>query len=152
MTAWMLTTAGQLAAAAPPPEAELATTGGLVGRVALSLALVLGLLLALVFAYRRLQRRSPQKGGGDGIDVAAHKAVGRQAHVALLSIGSRRVLVGVTPQRITRLGSWSERPARTPPDPDGFGEALEERLQRLRHLVPHEETAALASRADEEPR
>ncbi|MBU1701712.1 MAG: flagellar biosynthetic protein FliO [Candidatus Eisenbacteria bacterium] len=119
-------------------ETELASAGGLVGRIALSLIIVLGLLALLYYTYRRLQRRTRGKVTGYGIDVEAQKALGRNSWVALIGIGDRKVLVGITQQRITRLGSWREQPqeesqpqaAKT----EEFSHALEDRMNRLRNL------------------
>jgi len=121
-----------------PAEAEFASVGGLIGRIVLSMAIVLGLMGALYFLYRRLQKRGRGKGTGYGIDVEARKALGRNSWVALLSMGERKVLIGVTQQRITRLGSWRER-AREEGRPRGtrpadFSSALENRMSRLKDL------------------
>jgi flagellar biogenesis protein FliO len=121
-----------------PAEAEIASTGGLIGRIALSLLIVLGLLAGLYFAYRRVQRSTRGKGAGNGIDVDAQKALGRNSWVALLSVGDRKVLVGITQQRITRLGSWKERSQEEnqPQEPitESFSSALEDRMSRLKDL------------------
>jgi flagellar biogenesis protein FliO len=139
-------------------DAEVAAAGGWMLRGLLSLALVLGLLVGLFLLHRWMQRAKHSGGSGSGIGVEAHKALGRHAWVALLTIGERRILVGVTQQRITRLGAWgaetsdrraeraakktgipdlrAETPGAAIAGPGRFAEELERRLDRLRRLRP----------------
>jgi flagellar biogenesis protein FliO len=132
----LLLTSG-IASAPPESAAEVLEVGSLVARVAVSLGLVLGLLALLFLLYRKFGGRSA-KGPGGVIQVAAQRSLGRNAWVALVEIEGRRILVGVTPHRLSRLGSWSEAPAPARglegPGASEFPEKLQRSLGRLRSL------------------
>jgi flagellar protein FliO/FliZ len=122
--------------AAGAPAQQVIGLGGMLARGLLSLALVLALLWALAWLWRRMGHRRMGNGAGDGIVVETQRAVGRQSWILLVRVGSRRLLVGVTPQRISRLAAWRE--AGVEAAPAAFPEAVEQRLQRLRELVTAE--------------
>jgi len=90
----------------------------LVGRVLLSLACVVGILL---YASRRLsggsRARTPREAP---LRVVGKQSVSRHAGVAVLAVGSRRILVGYGDQQVTMLSELApvaeplEAPAAVP--------------------------------------
>jgi flagellar protein FliO/FliZ len=69
-------------------------------RVVFSLAIVVGLM----WIVGRLMRRSPIVRSGQVITVIGRQQLGRKASVAMLKIGDKAVLVGVTDDQVTFLG------------------------------------------------
>ena len=76
-------------------------------RVALSLAVVLGVMWAL---SRVVRKRVPQVRGLP-VQLISRTPMGRRSSVVVLAFGDRSLLVGVTPQSMVLLG---ETPAREP--------------------------------------
>ncbi len=81
------------------------STGAMVVRVVLALALVLGLLAGVVFLYRRASRGGHGVGAAAQIEIVAQRALGARASLAVVRVGSESLLIGVTPQQITALGA-----------------------------------------------
>ena len=78
------------------------TLGSLVTHLAIGLVVTFGLLALLARLAR--SRRSLFNGRRQAsIETAARVSVGKSSSVALLRVGSREVLVGVTPQNVTLL-------------------------------------------------
>lgn len=78
------------------------TLGSLVTHLAIGLVVTFGLLAVLARIAR--SRRSLFSGRRQAsIETAARVSVGKSSSIALLRVGSREVLVGVTPQNVTLL-------------------------------------------------
>ena len=72
-----------------------------------SLVLVLVMLLATLWFWRWLQKRSMQTGGRHAqLQVQESLMLGARQKVALLRAGPLHVLVGVSPTGITTLAQW----------------------------------------------
>ncbi len=86
-----------------------------------SMLLVLALLAGLLWGLKRLQAATLIPGGAARqLQVIEAVSVGPRQKIALVRVGSREVLVGVSPANITALGQWPSAPAGTP-DPAGLG-------------------------------
>lgn len=87
--------------------------GGQIARTALGLVLIIGLVLALGWAARRLSGRGVGFGRDSGaITVVGQQALGVKERLLLVEVDGRRILLGVSPGRIARLaelGSGSGR-------------------------------------------
>lgn len=81
------------------------STGAMLLRVALALALVLGLFAAVLFLYRRASRGGTRPSEAEKIELVAQRSLGARSSVALVRVGGEAFLIGVTPQQITRLGA-----------------------------------------------
>lgn len=87
----------------------------LVGRVLLSLACVVGLIW---YAGRRLggpARATKRLGDEHDVRVVGRHGIGRHSGVAVVAIGSRRLLVGYGEQQVTMLSELG--PVVPPPEP-----------------------------------
>ncbi len=94
------------------------------GRVTASLVVV----VALALLAARLARRAGRGGGGTGLRVLERTGLSREASVAVVQIGERGLVVGVTAQGVTLLTELSgeelatARAAATPaPEPGPVG-------------------------------
>jgi flagellar protein FliO/FliZ len=76
-------------------------------RFAGSLILVLSLLGGLLWALKRMQSGVRTGGGERQLQVIEAVSVGPRQKIALVRVGPREVLVGISPTQITALGSWS---------------------------------------------
>ncbi len=84
-----------------------------------SLVLVFGLLGGLLWFLRRMQTLRPG-GLARQMQVIESISVGPRQKVALLRVGEREVLVGISPAQITPLGQWPAAPVPTPAAPVKF--------------------------------
>ena len=75
-------------------------------RFAGSLILVLCLLGGLLWALKRMQTGVRPGGGPKQLQVIEAVSVGPRQKVALVRVGNREVLVGISPAQITALGNW----------------------------------------------
>ncbi|MDO9279971.1 MAG: flagellar biosynthetic protein FliO [Polaromonas sp.] len=75
-------------------------------RFAGSLVLVLGLLGGLLWGLKRMQSGVRLSGGLRQLQVIDSVSVGPRQKIALVRVGGRDVLVGVSPTQLTALGSW----------------------------------------------
>lgn len=92
-------------------------------RLFVSLAVVLGLMVLLAAALRKRgivvgnggarRARAPMQ-----IDVLARRALGRNAHVAIVRAGTQTLVLGVTDHQVTMLTETSA-------DANDFGDELE---------------------------
>jgi flagellar protein FliO/FliZ len=95
-----------LLGASPALADELAPIGGAgqIARTALGLVLIIGLVLALGWAARRLSGRGFGTGrDGGAINVVGQQALGVKERLLLVEVEGRRILLGVSPGRIARL-------------------------------------------------
>jgi flagellar protein FliO/FliZ len=75
-------------------------------RFAASLVLVFCLLGGLLWALKRMQSGVRAGGGARQLQVIEAVSVGPRQKIALVRVGGREVLVGVSPTQLTALGSW----------------------------------------------
>ncbi len=74
-------------------------------RMVASLVLVFGLLGGLLWMLRRMQTLRPN-GQTRQLQVIESISLGPRQKVALLRVGEREVLVGISPAQLTALGEW----------------------------------------------
>ncbi len=75
-------------------------------RFAASLVLVFCLLGGLLWALKRMQSGVRSGAGVRQLQVIEAVSVGPRQKIALVRVGGREVLVGVSPTQLTALGSW----------------------------------------------
>jgi flagellar protein FliO/FliZ len=75
--------------------------------VAIRMVISLAVVLCLLFVVARFARRGRPRGGGPEMAVISRCTVGSKASVAVVRLGERMLVVGVTEQSVTLL---SERP------------------------------------------
>ena len=75
-------------------------------RYAGSMVLVLSLLGGLLWALKRMQTGVRPGGSIKQLQVIEAVSVGPRQKVALVRVGNREVLVGISPAQLTALGSW----------------------------------------------
>ncbi|HEY1740320.1 MAG TPA: flagellar biosynthetic protein FliO [Acidimicrobiia bacterium] len=83
---------------------------GLLARLVLSLAVVIGLMFLLASVMRKRGivvgnggRGRAKAGGTWNIDVLARKGLGRTAQLAVVRAGGKTIVIGITEQRISML-------------------------------------------------
>lgn len=65
-------------------------------------------VMALVFISARVAKRVRGHTGNSGLRVVDRVVLSRDAHLAVVEAGGRRLLLGVTPQRISLVGALDE--------------------------------------------
>lgn len=116
-------------------------------RLIFSLAVVLGLMwaAATVLRKRGLVTGTTRRGSGAEIEVIARRSMGRNSSIAVVKVGDRTMVVGVTDHQITKLddaellavidlreeevGATWTAPAGTPPS---LGSAWKTMLEQMR--------------------
>ena len=75
-----------------------------------SFLLVIGLLVATLFALKKLNLGI---GGDEGkrLKILEVKNLGARQKLLLVSVNTEQILLGLTPQGITRLGGWEAQDA-----------------------------------------
>jgi flagellar protein FliO/FliZ len=97
--AWAAEPVAQVAA---PPVANTGTgMGGQLFQLLLGLLLVVGLIFALAWVMRRVQRVGPNS--GQVIELISSRALGPRDRLMLVQVGNEQILLGITPGRITPL-------------------------------------------------
>ena len=72
----------------------------------LSFALVIGLLLALLYALKKLQRSNPFiKGQQQRLHIVETLSVGPRQKIAIIRCDEQEFVVGISPQGIQSIGS-----------------------------------------------
>lgn len=72
----------------------------------LSFALVIGLLLALLYALKKLQRANPfVKGQQQRLHIVETLSVGPRQKIAIIRCDQQEFVVGISPQGIQSIGS-----------------------------------------------
>ena len=97
------------------------------GGVTFKLALALALVLGLIFVLQRVARRwgasfAPGGGRNERIRILSRLAVGPRLSLAVIQVLDRTLLVGISPQgirRVAELGRWTD----APPAPVSAGDA-----------------------------
>ena len=90
-------------------------TGADLFRMLGSLALVVALMLALLWGLRQLQSKINNQNSGRRLQVIESLSIGTRQKVALIRVGEREVLIGISPTQINGIASW----------PDGNLQALD---------------------------
>ena len=80
----------------------------------LSFVLVVGLLVGLLWALKRLQGSQAFARREQRLRVVETTALGARLKIALIRCDGRELLVGITPAQITPLGSWRAADADAP--------------------------------------
>ena len=80
------------------------STGAMITRVVLGLGLVLGLLGAVLFLYKKATLGRPNSLGNAGIQILAQRGVGQKSQLAVVRVGGQTLLLGMTPNQISTLG------------------------------------------------
>jgi flagellar protein FliO/FliZ len=83
-------------------------TGADVFRMLGSLALVIALLVALLWALRKLQGKMNSQNAGRRLQIIESLSVGTRQKVALIRVGEREVLIGISPTQINGIASWPD--------------------------------------------
>lgn len=73
---------------------------------AASFFLVLILLAGTLFALKRMQGLGFSKQRQGQLQIVDTVALGTRQKLVLVEVGSRQVLVGLSPTQMTRLGEW----------------------------------------------
>jgi flagellar protein FliO/FliZ len=71
--------------------------------VAIRMVISLAVVLCLLFVVARFARRGRPRAGGPQMDVISRVTVGSKASVAVVRLGERAYVVGVTEQSVTLL-------------------------------------------------
>ena len=83
-------------------------TGADVFRMLGSLALVIALLVAVLWALRKLQGKMNSQNAGRRMQVIESLSIGTRQKVALIRVGEREVLIGISPTQINGIASWPD--------------------------------------------
>jgi flagellar protein FliO/FliZ len=73
-----------------------------------SLALVVALMLALLWGLRQLQSKINSQNSGRRLQIIESLSVGARQKVALIRVGEREVLIGISPTQINGIASWPD--------------------------------------------
>jgi flagellar protein FliO/FliZ len=119
----LLTGKTALAATRPLEVPSVVSTGGML-KITLSLLLVLGAIVAVAWALKRMN--VAQQGRGNLLKVIGSVAVGQRERVVLVEINDTWLLVGVGPGQIRTLHTLAKDETASPaPDNDHqFGKML----------------------------
>ncbi|WP_158178134.1 flagellar biosynthetic protein FliO [Pseudomonas viridiflava] len=94
--------AAQAAQAAPAVANTVSSgMGGQVMQLLFGLLLVVGLIFALAWVMRRVQRVGPNN--SQIIELVSTRAIGPRDRLVLVQVGNEQVLLGITPGNITTL-------------------------------------------------
>ena len=83
-------------------------SGADVFRMLGSLALVIALLVLLLWALRKLQGKMNSQNAGRRLQIVESLSVGTRQKIALIRVGEREVLVGISPTQINGIASWPD--------------------------------------------
>lgn len=86
-----------------PPAADTIGIPWLVGRMALALGVVFGLMWLVLWAAKKYLPQATQKGRGGVIEILATKPLGPRRSLMLVRTHGKTLLIGVTPQSINTL-------------------------------------------------
>ena len=108
---------GQTGAGETLPRTEDLFSLSYLGQVALSLALVIGLLVGALWVIRRVNGVGQAVGGQ--MRVISSMGLGQRERAVLVSVGSQQILLGVAPGRVATLHVFDEPPVsdEVPPAP-----------------------------------
>ena len=77
-------------------------------RVAGSIVVVLVLLAVLMWTLRRMKTMQSIQGGARKLHVLETISVGPRQKIALLRVANHQVLIGMSANQFTALGSWED--------------------------------------------
>ena len=77
-------------------------------RYALSIGLVVSLLIGLLWILRRLKSMQKISSENNKLQLLETINIGPRQKISLIRVGSHQVLVGITVNQFTALGSWSD--------------------------------------------
>jgi flagellar protein FliO/FliZ len=83
-------------------------TGADVFRMLGSLALVIALLVLLLWSLRKLQGKMNSHNAGRRLQIVESLSVGTRQKIALIRVGEREVLIGISPTQINGIASWPD--------------------------------------------
>lgn len=89
----------------PPPIDWMRTAG--------SLLLVLALLGGMLWLLKRLKAMQEKSSGPRQMELIETLSVGVRQKIALVRVGTRQIVVGMTPGQFTALASWDAASACT---------------------------------------
>ena len=102
-------------------------TGADLFRMLGSLALVVALMLALLWGLRQLQSKINSQNSGRRLQIIESLSVGTRQKVALIRVGEREVLIGISPTQINGIASWPDGNL-SPLDTPNLANALEDQV------------------------
>ena len=73
-----------------------------------SLALVVALMLGMLWGLRQLQSKINSQNSGRRLQIIESLSVGTRQRVALIRVGEREVLIGISPTQINGIASWPD--------------------------------------------
>lgn len=114
-----------------PPAATSLAEGSMSGQlvqVLLGLLLVIGLIVVLAWALKRMQQLGPRS--GQAIKLVASQALGPRDRLVLVQVGNEQILLGLSPGRISALHTLKEPVLLADAEP-----ATPEFAQRLMELL-----------------
>ena len=79
------------------------SAGAMLLRVVLALGLVLGLLAAVLYLYRRAAGRGRTSEKRNRIEVVAQRSLGPRTSLAIVEVAGESLLIGITSQQISAL-------------------------------------------------
>jgi flagellar protein FliO/FliZ len=98
-------------------------------QVALYLGLIIGLILLLGFVARKIAPQNVASGQG-GMKVVSSLSLGMKEKLVMIQVGDKQMLIGVTPNNISRIEQFDE-PVVEPGDGLGdFRFKLQEMMQK----------------------
>lgn len=86
----------------------MSTTGGGIARVILSLGIVLGLIAAAVWAFRRFAPRTASVFASENLKVIARTHVGPKQAIYMVRVPGKLIVVGATQESITALSEITD--------------------------------------------
>ncbi len=89
-----------------PPA--VVSPGGMLLRVALGLALVLGLLGGVLWLYRKATHGRPSLRGDASIEILSQRALGPRTNLIVARVAGELLLLGVTQQQVNTLARLGE--------------------------------------------
>jgi flagellar protein FliO/FliZ len=107
-------------------------TGADLFRVLGSLALVIALLVLLLWALNRLNIKISSQNAGRKLQVVEILSLGGRQKIALVRVGAKEVLIGISPTQITAL--TGEMSSHVDPNPDNVN-ALDKELNEEIHVA-----------------
>ncbi|PID43295.1 MAG: flagellar biosynthetic protein FliO [Gammaproteobacteria bacterium] len=104
-------------------------TSSAVFNMMLGLAAMIVLIMVIAWAIRRFTNLPGYAGGGQ-MKITGTLAMGARERIALVEVGNRNILIGVTPQRISTLYVFDEGEIPEQAERSDFAEKLQSMLTR----------------------
>lgn len=77
-------------------------------RYSISIVVVFLLLIGLLWLLKSMKNIQKKNNSDKKIQVIETISIGPRQKISLIRVGSNQVLVGITPNQFTSLGSWSD--------------------------------------------